>query len=831
MFSVFLDLAPGLWVIGISVALVVGLRRWFDRVPWAAVGVYLGVVAVLYGPALFGGRVLLAVDNLRGVAPFTGLAAAEPAGNHLQGDQVLELAPLQAEVRRVVRQGEWPLWTPLTGAGAPLLGVPESQALQPLVWAALPLPLPRAAGAVAALRVVVALVFLHLLLARLGAAPWAAAAGALAYGLGGFLQLWLGWPRANVAAWLPALLYAVVVAEAHGRRRDLLLLTLAAAAVLLGGDADVAGYALIAAAALAVARVARRPAAERARPLLAQGAAAALAFGLAAPALLPAAEMVPRTPEAYALDGRASVELRTDPLGMVTLADSGRRAAALGATFDRLLPALAPNAQGNNRYGRYWGPSNSNEDAAVFAGTAVLLLALYAAGARLREAWRRRSPTAASHRTAVPAAAAGALQHEALFLALAAVALLVVARPPVLAQLLDHLPYLGPSPVFHQRVGLLFVLAVAALAASGIGRLSAVAEAPRRLVPLGPLAAALGVTIVWAYLANHPADGSFGWGPTVRWTAIQLGALGAAVAVIAAVRRPGRRALALCLVIAGELALFHGPANPSLPRRLYYPASEPVALLQAAAAAEPGARFAGLDGAFPPLVPAVYGLADPRSRARTVALDYHRLVEPILAGGGAALSFRVPAHPLWDLLGVRRVLAPPGRDVPGLRLLLDHPDGRVYERPGALPLLFLPESAEAHRADRPWPERVAAIGDFRRTAISQGLPGGGAEWRSGGPGRVEVEAVEPARVTATAELDAGRLLATSIYQDGGWRLLLDGEPHPTVLANGPLVAAWLPEGRHRIELVYRPAGFRRGMLLAALSLAVLLTWLGRPTWR
>ena len=96
------------------------------------------------------------------------------------------------------------------------------------------------------------------------------------------------------------------------------------------------------------------------------------------------------------------------------------------------------------------------------------------------------------------------------------------------------------------------------------------------------------------------------------------------------------------------------------------------------------------------------------------------------------------------------------------------------------------------------------------------------------PGGLEITALEPARITAVADLAGERLLATSIQQDGGWRLLIDGEPHPAILANGPLVAAWLPAGRHRLELLYRPESFRTGMLLAALSLSLLLAWAGRP---
>lgn len=840
-----LDVAPGLWVLALTALGAAALGRFYDRVPWPAVGLYAALVTALYGPALYGGRVLLAVDNLRASAPLTGLERADPQGNHLQGDQVLELAPLQAEVRRALRRGEWPTWSALAGAGSPLLANPAAQALQPLVLAALPLPLPRAAGAVAALRVTVALLFAHLLLARLGAGRWAAAAGAVAFALGGHLQLWLGWPRANAAAWLPALLYAVVVSGSRGRRRDLALLAGVAAAVLAGGDRDAAGYALVAAGALAAVRALRRPPALKAKPLLAQMAAVALAFGLAAPVRLPAAKFVPRIPQSFALDGRATIGLRTEVLGFAVLADPERRAEALTAVRQRVVPALAANALGNSRYGRYWGPSNSNEDAAVFAGTLSLLLAGVAAAGWSREAWRRRrrargSPgssaveveSAVAAPSASRAAGRGPIEHEGLFLALAAIVLAVVARPPVVAQLLDQLPYFDPSPVYHQRASVLFVLAVAALAASGLGRLDAAGGGRERLRAVALPAAVLAVAIAGAYLLHAPPDGPRPWGLTGRWLAIQLGALGGGVAAFAAIDGRSRRGLAAVLLIAAELALLHGPANPSLPRRLYYPTPEPIAVLQDAAAHELGARTAALGDALPPLVPAIYGLADPRSRDRAVTLDYHRLVEPLLpAENGEAMRFHRPGHPLWDLLGVRWFLTAPGVDVgPPARLVLDHPTGRVYERPTALPRLFLPARTEVHRAGRPWAPRVAAIDDFRRRALVQWTPRHREPWRATGaePAAIALTALELARITAESDLGEERLMATSVFQDDGWRLLIDGRRAPTILADGPLVAAWLPPGRHHLELLHRPRPFRRGLLLAALSFALLSTWLGRP---
>ena len=79
--------------------------------------------------------------------------------------------------------------------------------------------------------------------------------------------------------------------------------------------------------------------------------------------------------------------------------------------------------------------------------------------------------------------------------------------------------------------------------------------------------------------------------------------------------------------------------------------------------------------------------------------------------------------------------------------------------------------------------------------------------------------VEPARVTA--KVHGAGLLRSSIYQDGGWRVLADGRSVPTVRTDEPFVAAQIPRGVRSVELVYRPPGFIMGMTLAALAL---VTW-------
>ena len=70
-----------------------------------------------------------------------------------------------------------------------------------------------------------------------------------------------------------------------------------------------------------------------------------------------------------------------------------------------------------------------------------------------------------------------------------------------------------------------------------------------------------------------------------------------------------------------------------------------------------------------------------------------------------------------------------------------------------------------------------------------------------------------------------RLLVGSVFHDGGWRLLVDGRPQPTMRANGPLFGAWLPAGEHELTLLYRPRALLLGCLASALGATLACCWL------
>ena len=238
---------------------------------------------------------------------------------------------------------------------------------------------------------------------------------------------------------------------------------------------------------------------------------------------------------------------------------------------------------------------------------------------------------------------------------------------------------------------------------------------------------------------------------------------------------------------------------------------------------------------YPPNMPSLSGIADVRVYDPMRPWAHYLLTRPVNnpAAPQAIHHSTHPESPLFDLLGARFLVAGAGSPPPfGKPPVLRTQNCWIYRRPHALPILFLPAAAEVYRSGD-WAEQVAAIDDFAARALVQGVTGHQDDWRAGSPEAARLDLADPTGpgrdlVRATALLIEPRLLATSLYQDGGWNLLVDREHHPTLLANGVLVAAWLPPGDLRLDLVYRPPGFLAGMLLAALGLAAAAGWWLRP---
>lgn len=78
-----------------------------------------------------------------------------------------------------------------------------------------------------------------------------------------------------------------------------------------------------------------------------------------------------------------------------------------------------------------------------------------------------------------------------------------------------------------------------------------------------------------------------------------------------------------------------------------------------------------------------------------------------------------------------------------------------------------------------------------------------------------------AKLSITVDADEDRALFTTIPYEEGWTATIDGEPAEILTAvNETLLCLSIPSGKHTIELKFKPAGMKNGLLLTACGAAL-----------
>lgn len=86
---------------------------------------------------------------------------------------------------------------------------------------------------------------------------------------------------------------------------------------------------------------------------------------------------------------------------------------------------------------------------------------------------------------------------------------------------------------------------------------------------------------------------------------------------------------------------------------------------------------------------------------------------------------------------------------------------------------------------------------------------------------LEINAVSDTSVEGVVEAEAAGLLVTSIPNEAGWRLSIDGAAVPIHPFAGAMISAPLTAGTHSVVLTYEPPGASAGLLLSAVSALLL----------
>lgn len=732
--------------------------------------------AVLFwGPYLATGSTSLWTTAVYGQRPWRGLQpppARAPRAT-LATDPLLQMAPYRHLVRERLARGELPHWAPELGSGSPLLANGQSAVFSPIEALARPWPAVPAATLVAGWQSVVGALLTAALALGVGArraGAWFAAQG---YGLALGSLAWSHYPLGGALAWVPGVLAALLGVRA-GRARALPALVCTATALALSGHPETLAHTALVAALLAAVLSFGLDGAARRRFWVRVAAAAALAFCLSAPALLP-------------LVG----ELGESERGRVLQLEP---AAALPPPFEPrlLVPLVAPFAFGNPRHEPWRGPWNFYEASSAFPGSVALALML--AGALV-------------------------LRGRALQLGLGAVAALLVAlRAPPLGSWIEQLPLLAGSAT--GRLRLVWVLLVVVAAGWSAERLRRCRGGGAALVLTSAAVAAL--TLAGSLVT--------GWPSCSGWIQTSLALLGLLLLALCAGLRGLRRHLAWAAgaALVVELAVVAALVTPRSPGRFDLAPPEGLRVAIARALAErpqPAPRFAAFGWDAHPNLAALWGLWDIRPNDPMAPWAPRALLD--LETAGSTRPGELPRLSRGDSRalerwGVRFLLTPrrlePG---PEWRALWEEGSSRLSERIEPRALFFVAEGVTTV------PDRGRAL---ELAARREKLATVGVErpLQAIGGGAAQILEVRP--IADGFEIDfrasAPALIASTVAWGAGWRATLEGEPQPVERIDGTFVGALVPAvtGPRSLRLVYRSVGWESALVLLAAGLLAAAGW-------
>lgn len=644
-------------------------------------------------------------------------------------DGVAEFYPWRFFYAETLKSGFLPLWNPHQFCGTPFLANSQSAVFYPPNLLFCVFPSPQAFGVSVLLHLSLTGVFAYAYL-RFGALKlgWAASLlGAAAWQFCHWQVAWLALPTfLCVSAWLPLALLLADRAAAEPTALRSVPLGLCLGLMLLAGHLQIALYGFGLITAYALFRLLPRLKSDWRRLLGCAALTAALAFGLAAPQLLPVVELArlghraggPATWEAY----QGYVRLAAPSVNLVTM--------------------LLPGFFGSPTRGTYWGvglnggPGEYMENA-CYSGVLTLLLALVGVIAT----WHRNGATR-------------------FFTLSAAVALLLALGTPLNALLFFGIPGFAQtgSP---GRILVLWSFCVPMLAAIGTQsllqaeRIHSVGKAAAALIVLALLT--LGYAVFW--IRGHAPAGTLAANLSAEsdlWR-VPVGILLGATAAYWLWKRGSLKTPALGGVLAALVALDLLAAglgfNRTTPAQNVYPTTPLIAYLQARSGEGRimplNHRWSLYDpppAVLPPNAATVYGLNDIQGYDSLLTGRYFQFAGAMDSGSpappengnmvftsgyqspeaqAAAARFLVSRTPLRDAR---------------LRLQIQENGVSVYENAAALP--HVRDAGGAALAVKPDPPtRLTAEGNRQTTAVTvadQWYPGWHA-WVNGNKADVTPE--------------------------------------------------------------------------------------------
>lgn len=783
----------------IYVAVVYAIAVYLTRraridLPWKVAGLFYALAVLFMWKAMTGPYVNFPADFVEALPPWALLNHhVVLAGNSELNDLPMQIVPWAAQVRDLWRSFHIPLWNGLSGAGYPLLANGQSSALSFIRILTLPLSLGHAMTAEAAMKFLIAMSFTFLYCRQRAWSEIASATGAVAFAFCTFMTVWLHFPLATVACFVPAMLYAIDLLVERITYGRFVFGAILWTAIIFGGHPETVSHIFFIALFYVIWLLVCGAIAKPVRFILTLGAVMVVAAALSSPFLATFAEAITKSKRYQFLQAWQKVEGDESGIPFVI--------ALFEPHFFGDVPIEAP-----------WGPEHA-ETITAFAG----LLGVAGWFALLIDAFMRRR-----FRT-----------REFFFVLMTPILIGIVFNWPVIGTIFNRLFALAANGRMRLLVAFVFAIQAAALVD--------LIERQRRL------AVAIGLTFVTLGLVwlLQPMHFDTEWHRPSAFAAVMPSIIVVAIGALALLmpRRAQPFALMVLLVaVIAEVWCSGIDWNAPVHERFVYPKTPVIAKMQELRDAAPNQpfRFVGVGTPMFPNTNAVYGLPDVRVHdpmANGRYIGFLRNVTKDYNPGDYFAKWMDTDTTLLNFLGVRYLVTVPRvqmkqpLDSDRYKVVYDGKDAMLFENLDWKPRFFPVFAIYLDFKGDAFIRHLLKVNDWTYEAVLKRLPVENDKERldllaprpTNAP-MAKVEIVSASDTDYRMRVDAPRytLIASSIPFWPGWKVTQNGRKLEPLQVNHTFFGFVVRPGVSEVRVRYSPPTFWVSAWVALLTLAMIV---------
>ncbi len=179
---------------------------------------------------------------------------------------------------------------------------------------------------------------------------------------------------------------------------------------------------------------------------------------------------------------------------------------------------------------------------------------------------------------------------------------------------------------------------------------------------------------------------------------------------------------------------------------------------------------------------------------------------------------QMPAWRLWQLMSVRYVVDQRDISDPGLQLVFEEDELKVFEMGDPFDRVWFVSETEAIFNNEQAIARLAADDfDLRRTAIVAAPLNVSLEDSDATAAIVDFN---PTRLDVEVDASGRQLMVVSQIYYPGWQAKIDGQPAELLQVNAALQGVVVPAGNHLVQLTFWPNTFVWGLIISGVALLI-----------